>query len=121
MVEITDEFMKAMLGKSRTYTALLLRTTAKYKPDAPPDSEQRRIIWEHGRRNFQLRESGVMPIVGPLLKPPYAGLAIFVVSAEETKEIMQGDPAVIAGYFEFEILPWRSFPGDLLTDPRFDV
>jgi hypothetical protein len=116
---ITDAFMREMLGKSRAYTVLLLKLTDKYDPAALADSPQRKTIWEHGRRNFELRASGKMPIVGPLTKPPYAGLAVFAVSPAETDALMAEDPAVKAGYFTYEILPWRSFPGDALPEPQF--
>jgi hypothetical protein len=120
MTEITRAYMTEMLGKSRLFTALLLKMTDKYDLTAGPDSEQRKTIWLHGKRNFELRDSGVMPIVGPLLKPPYAGFAIFTVSPEETQRLMEADPAVMAGLFTFETIPWRSFPGDALTEPRFE-
>ena len=34
--------------------------------------------------------------------------------AEETKEIMDGDPGVQAGLFVYEVHPCRGFPGDAL-------
>ncbi len=112
MSEITDEFMRSMLGRSRVYSVVLLKLTSLYKANAAPESEQARTIWAHGRRNFELRASGKMPMVGPLFAPPLAGLAVFTVEPEEVEEIMRGDPAVKAGYFTFEVLPWRTFPGD---------
>jgi len=42
------------------------------------------------------------------------GLGIFNASLEETKKIMDGDRAVQAGVFVYEIHPCRSFPGDSL-------
>jgi hypothetical protein len=42
------------------------------------------------------------------------GLGIFNASVEETKKIMDEDPAVKAGIFEYELYPCRSFPGDCL-------
>lgn len=117
--QITDEHMREMLGKSRVFTVVLLTMTDKYDLNAAPESEQRKTIWNHGRRNFELRASGKMSLVGPLMKPPFAGMAVFTVSPEETREIMDGDPAVQAGLFHVEIIPWRSFPGDALTEPQF--
>lgn len=117
--EITNEYMQQMLGKSRVFTVVLLTMTDKYDRDAAPDSEQRKTIWAHGRRNFELRVSGKMSLVGPLIKPPFAGMAVFNVSPEETRQIMDGDPAVQAGLFHVEIIPWRSFPGDTLAEPLF--
>lgn len=117
--DITDEYMREMLGKSRVFTVVLLTMTEKYDLNATADSEQRKVIWSHGRRNFELRASGKMALVGPLMKPPFAGMAVFTVSPDETRQIMQSDPGVQAGIFSFEIIPWRSFPGDALTEPRF--
>jgi hypothetical protein len=43
-----------------------------------------------------------------------SGIGIFNASAEETKNIMDADPAVQAGIFVYDIHPCRSFPGDSL-------
>jgi hypothetical protein len=43
-----------------------------------------------------------------------AGIGIFHTTAEETKEIMDGDPGVQAGLFVYEVHPCRGFPGDAL-------
>ena len=113
-MEITNEFMMSMLGKSRQYTVLILRMTDKYDRTASRDSEQGRTIWQHGKRNFELRESGKLALVGPLLEPPYAGLGVFATDRAEAEAIMRGDPAIQAGLFSMEFVPWRAFPGDAL-------
>jgi hypothetical protein len=43
-----------------------------------------------------------------------SGLCIFNTGIDETKKIMDGDPAVAAGVFVYETYPCRSFPGDSL-------
>jgi len=43
-----------------------------------------------------------------------AGIAIFSTDAEETKRIMEGDPAVQAGVVLYESQACRGFPGDAL-------
>ncbi len=58
MTEISDEYMRQMLPRSRDYCLVLLKATAKH--DTPGVDK---IIWEHGRRNFALRADGVLPIV----------------------------------------------------------
>ncbi len=113
---ITDDYMREHLGRSRVYSVVLLRATDRYDRDAAPGSEQRRIIWEHGRRNFELRAKGLMCLVGPLANPPIVGMGVFNVSLEETATLMKEDPAVEAGFFSFEVMPWRSFPGDALGE-----
>jgi hypothetical protein len=117
MAEITDSFMHEMLGRTRIFTVLLLRVTDKYDPNAPPDSEQRKLVWEHGRRNFQLRASGELALVGPAVEYPYAGIGVFNVPPTETARLMDEDPAVKAGIFSYELVSWRTFPGDKLGIP----
>ena len=89
---------------------MILKATAKAsQPDA------RTIIWEHGRRNFQLRAEGKLAIVCPISDGSgVSGIGIFNTSVEETQRIMQGDPGVQAGVFTFEVHACRSFPGDAL-------
>ena len=113
-MEVTNEFMMSMLGKSRQYTVVILRMTDKYDLAAPRESEQGRTIWQHGKRNFELRASGKLALVGPLLQPPYAGLGVFATDRNEAEALMRDDPAVKAGLFAMEFLPWRTFPGDAL-------
>ena len=44
------------------------------------------------------------------------GVGIFSTGEEETRKIMEDDPAVKAGIFTYEIHPYRSFPGDMLPE-----
>ena len=108
--EITDELMRDGLSRATTYTAVLLWQGPQY---SAVDRDQ--IIWEHGRRNFALRAAGVLAIVCPVADDTrLCGLGIFDASEEETVRIMDEDPGVRAGVFEYEIHPVRSFPGDRL-------
>jgi hypothetical protein len=108
--EISDEFMREHIGASRTYTFLLLkRTPLLANPDARP------IVWEHGRRNFAMREAGLLPIVCPVRDDgPWAGIGIFDASIEEVTRLMDDDPGVKAGLFEYEVHPVSGFPGSTL-------
>jgi len=110
MAEITDEFMMAMLPKTKTYTTVLLRAG----PNRTMEGADK-VAWEHGRRNFSLRADGLLSIVCPVLDgSDLAGIGIFNATEDETKAIMDGDPGVQAGVFVYEIHPVRSFPGDSL-------
>ncbi len=110
MKEITDEYMKEMILKTNNYTVVILKATEKIKE---PGVEK--IIWEHGRRNFQLREEGILPIACPIKDGSnVSGVGIFNRSPDEVKKIMDGDPGVIAGIFTYEVHLTRSFPGDKL-------
>ena len=110
MPTITDSYMKEMLAKSREYSFVILKPGPNLNM---PNGNQ--IIWEHARRNFELRAEGKLAIVAPMLDGgEIQGIYIFAVTVEETKAIMDGDPAVKAGIFVYEIHPCRSFPGDKL-------
>lgn len=106
MPDITDGYMRDMLGKTKTYTAALLRKTNKA---AEPDASM--IVWEHGRRNFALRAAGTLPIVCPAIDASdWAGIGIFDASLDEVEQIMQNDPGVKAGIFTYELHAVRGFP-----------
>jgi len=108
--QVTDEMMRDRLGGTRAYCAVILKATQKLVRPAVDG-----IIWEHGRRNFALRQAGLMPIVCPVTdRGAVAGICIFNVTHDEVKAIMEDDPGVKAGIFTYEIHDIRSFPGDCL-------
>jgi hypothetical protein len=110
MTAITDEYMYEMLAKTKDYCIVILRPGSQAMGHGVE-----KMIWEHGRRNFALRADGLLSIVCPVtVVGDVNGLGIFNTSMEETKKIMDGDPAVQAGIFEYELYPCRSFPGDSL-------
>ena len=108
MTDITDDYMREMLGKAKGYTVVFLKAAANY--DAPGAAA---TIFEHGRRNFALRAEGVLSIVCPILdESPWSGICIFDAPVDEVARIMDGDPGVQAGVFTYEVHPALSFPGD---------
>ena len=110
MKTITNEFMMQMLGNSRNYTVVILKKGPN--EDIP---EVKQIIWEHGRKNFELREEGLLSIVCPIAEEnEIRGIGIFNADKEKVKEILDEDPGVQKGVFVYEILTARSFPGDAL-------
>ncbi len=110
MAEITDEYMKEMGQKTKPYTLMILRKTRKYYE---PGAEK--IVWQHGKRNYELRRDGKLLIVCPVRdESEISGIGIFTTDLEETKTLYEDDPGVKAGIFTFEIHPARSFPGDCL-------
>jgi len=110
MTSISDEYMREMLTKTKEYCIVLLKPGLNTNhPDL------KKIIWEHARKNFQLRAEGSMPIVCPIaVESDVNGIGIFDRTVEETKKIMDEDPAVKEGIFVYEVLSCRSFPGDSL-------
>ncbi|MCV7434117.1 YciI family protein [Mycolicibacterium bacteremicum] len=110
MTTFGDDEMKAMLDTAKTYSLMLL----KDGPNAA-DAEAPQLVWEHGRRNFGLRDEGRLLIVLPVVDDSeVCGVGVFAASVEETVEIMNGDPGVQAGVFTFEVHPCLGFPGDAL-------
>jgi hypothetical protein len=74
-----------------------------------------KIVWEHGRRNHMLRRQGVLAIVCPVPDDsPLCGIGIFDAPPDDVARIMEADPGVAAGVFEYEVHPAFSFPGDRL-------
>jgi hypothetical protein len=110
MSTVTDEEMRQLLPTTAGYTVVILRNGPRR--DQPGADA---VIWEHGRRNFQLRKDGQLAIVCPIAdESGVAGVGIFTTGPEETTAIMDGDPGVQAGIFGYEVHPCRSFPGDRL-------
>ena len=110
MTTITDENMQQMSAKTKKYSLMIL----KAGPNRNQDGAEK-IIWEHGRRNYELRADGVLAIVCPVGDgSDVCGIGIFNATLEEVKKIMDEDPGVKAGVFIYEIHPCRSFPGDSL-------
>lgn len=110
MNEISDEYMMQMLSTAKNYTVVILRKTDKIKE---PGSEK--ILYEHGKRNFQLRDDGVLSVVCRVKdESDVSGIGIFNAPLEDVKRIMDGDPGVEAGVFTYEVHVSSSFPGDSL-------
>jgi hypothetical protein len=111
MKHFTDDEMTAQLADAKEYTVVVLRSG----PNAGSDDEPQ-IVWEHGRRNFGLRDSGALAIVLPVFDDPeMCGFAVFTTTADQTASIMAQDPGVVAGIFTYDLYTSRSFPGDALT------
>lgn len=111
MTEITDSYMREQMGKTREYALMVLKPGPKWGQVDGQDA----LIWEHGRRNFQLRADGLLSIVAPVrTSEELFGIGIFDTTVEAAKEIMAADPGVVAGIFTFDVHPVRSFPGDAL-------
>ena len=115
MVEITDENMQQRLQTVRAYTTILLKKGPVYQLHSARSPEQAKIVLEHGRRNMKLSAEGKMPLVGPLHGAgDIVGLCVFSVPEDEARVLMDGDGAVQAGVFVYDVVTWYGFPGDAL-------
>ena len=100
-----------------SFTAVLLLT-----PAAPPelDDEAAGAIQDQ-HLNFlaELHESGKLLAAGPLRDPDRGvrGLSLFKSELEETRALVEQDPAVRAGVFELQLLPWLVPAGALKFAP----
>jgi uncharacterized protein YciI len=107
---ISDDYIRETLTKSKAYTAVLLKAGPNRNSDGVDAT-----IWEHARRNFALRADGVLAIVCPVTDDSeWRGIGVFNASPEEVAALMDDDPGVQTGVFEYEVHPVRSFPGDRL-------
>jgi hypothetical protein len=109
MTTITDEQMRALLPTLKPYTLVIVKSGPNRRADGADA-----IIWEHARRNLELRADGVLSIVCPVGTDAVAGIYIFGLGVEETREVMRGDPAVAAGVLAMDAYTCRGFPGDAL-------
>ncbi len=110
MTPVTDEYMRTMLPQAKRYSVVILKAGPK-RNEAGAET----LIWEHARRNFELRAEGVLPIVCPIRDGgTIAGIGIFDAPVETVKTIVDEDPGVKAGIFAYEIHPCDAFPGDCL-------
>jgi uncharacterized protein YciI len=87
--------------------ALLVR-----QPDAPSlDEEAATELQEaHMAHLADLHEAGHLLAAGPLAfgdpRSDFRGLSILDVDPEQARELKEGDPAVKAGLYRVEVLPW---------------
>lgn len=110
MTPITDDLMRSMLATAKPYSVVILKAGPNRQT---PGVEK--IVWEHARRNFQLRADGLLSVVCPVMDgSEVSGIGIFNAGVEETRALMEEDPGVRAGVFVYEVHPSRSFPGDSL-------
>jgi hypothetical protein len=77
---ITDDFMREMRARARSYSLVILRRAARYN-----EPEAGAVIWEHRRRNHSLRAYGVLAIVCPVAYgTEWSRIGIFDKTPEET-------------------------------------
>lgn len=61
MKHFTDQEMGELLPSAREYSVVILKRGPRFGDESSPA-----IIWEHGRRNFGLRDDGVLAVVLPV-------------------------------------------------------
>lgn len=110
MKTFTDEEMGRLLPTAKSYSVVILKQGPRYGDSTAPAT-----VWEHGRRNFGLRDEGVLAVVLPVTdESDVCGIGVFAATVEDTAAIMDGDPGVTAGVFSYAVHPCLGFPGDAL-------
>jgi len=110
MTRITDDYMRQMMARTKEYSVVIL----KAGPNLYNESALK-TIREHARRNFVLRNEGLLSIVCPVADgSEVTGIGIFNASTDQVRAIMDEDPGVREGVFVYEVHLCRSFPGDCL-------
>ena len=64
---VTDDMLKQSLGRTLPYTIVILKAGPNFSAAGPDrDPAVATTIWEHGKRNFALREAGLLAVVCPV-------------------------------------------------------
>lgn len=89
----------------KQYVFAFLRTG---KGDTIPKAERDKLIRGHLDNGGRLATSGKMVLAGPFLqKGDLRGIFIYnVASVDSAKKLIATDPAIQAGIFEVELIPW---------------
>ena len=117
MGEITDDYMRTMLTRSAPFSVVILEKGPAHGSDGSDA-----IVWEHGRRNFELRAAGLLAVVCPVPDDSeVCGVGIFTPPPDEVARLMDDDPGVRAGVFTYSVHPCRSFPGDGLPGTTMEA
>jgi len=99
------------------FTVVLLLTN----PDAPEldDEEAASLQDAHMSHLADLHAAGHLLAAGPLSDEQrlYRGLSILSVGPEQARELKEADPAVRAGIFTLEVIPWMVPAGAIASAP----
>ncbi len=111
MGHVSDDAIREIFRTTQSFTAVILRAGPnRHLADADA------VIWEHGRRSLELRLDGKLRIICLVNdESDVEGIGIMSTNLEETRRIMNEDPAIKSGVFVYEVHSTRSFPGDNLN------
>jgi uncharacterized protein YciI len=86
------------------------------RPDAPElDDEDAAALQDaHLAHLADLHEAGHLLAAGPLSDEKFRGLSILRVGVDEARRLKEADPAVQAGRFSVEVMPWM-VPGGAIS------
>lgn len=97
-------------NKIEQYFFVLIRTG----PKQDFDSAQKQVLFKGHMDNInRLYYDGILKVAGPFDKNDLSWRGIFIFDCktkEEAEKLVQTDPAVAAGLFVVDIVPWYSSP-----------
>jgi uncharacterized protein YciI len=98
-----------------TISLLILR------PDAPQLDEEAAAALQdaHLAHLADLHAQGYLLAAGPLGDEKIRGLSILNVDPERARELKEADPAVKAGRFSVQVIPWMVPAGAMAFSPTF--
>jgi uncharacterized protein YciI len=100
------------------FTAVLLLS---HEPPPQLDMQAEIALWDaHLAHLAKLHDAGHLLAAGPLPGETgrrFRGLCIFKEGPEEARALQEQDPAVRAGVFVFEVLPWMVPRGGMRFSP----
>jgi uncharacterized protein YciI len=98
---------------SFTIVLLILR------PDAPKLDEEAAAALQnaHMAHLADLHEAGYLLAAGPLFDERFRGLSILNVDPEQARALKEADPAVKAGRFSVQVIPWMVPRGAMSFSP----
>jgi len=109
-ITITDEPMCTPEPTTRPYTAVILKDGPNRHANGADD-----VIEAHRRSIRQLRADGLLSIVCAVDDDTeVTGIGIFDLDAKRTRDLMDVDPGVRVGIFDYEVHPVLGYPGDTL-------
>jgi uncharacterized protein YciI len=89
------------------------------RPDAPKlDAEAAAALQNaHMAHLADLHEAGYLLAAGPLFDERFRGLSILNVDPEQARALKEADPAVKAGRFSVQVIPWMVPRGAMSFSP----
>ncbi|GFG75845.1 hypothetical protein [Mycobacterium botniense] len=107
MKTFTDDEMNQQMINARPYSLVILKPGPNSSDESAPS-----LMWEHARRNFGLRDAGVLAATLVVLDDSDLwGIRVLTGTVDDTVALMNEDPAVAAGIFTVEVHPCRGFVG----------
>ncbi|HLY13745.1 MAG TPA: hypothetical protein VKR24_05305 [Candidatus Limnocylindrales bacterium] len=110
---VSDDEFRAVRAASRPFSVAILRVGPNFgTPDRTNlDDPVMAVILRHAKRNLALHKAGILPVVCPIADGSgVSGVGIFTTTVDETRQILEADPAIAAGILTFEIHPTVTSP-----------